>query len=95
MKELKNKLNECPTEKGIFPPEGGWKEKTVYLVQVSMRPTNPVFKCLLHTGFIFKEGKYKGLFGGYCEIWANTCDQTDASKVYYLEPIQELCPLGD
>jgi hypothetical protein len=81
-----------PEKKGIFEPEGGFKNKTVYLVRVSMRPSNPVFECLLHVNRTSKSEKGKLIISG--NIWANSCEQTDANKVYFMEPIKELCPLG-
>ena len=36
----------------IFPPEGGWEEGTWYRGECSMRPSNPVFKVLIYTGFL-------------------------------------------
>lgn len=81
-----------PEKKGIFEPKGGFKDKTVYLVRASMRPSNPIFQCLLHVNSARKSEKGKLIIRG--NIWANSCEETDANKVYFMEPIKELCLLG-
>lgn len=49
MKHRKNKQE-------IIPPEGGWKERTWYLVDVSFSFGNPIHQSLFYTGFLDKEG---------------------------------------
>lgn len=36
----------------IIPPEGGWKENSVYLVEVAYRETNPAHRAMFYTGFL-------------------------------------------
>ena len=76
-----------PATEQIIPPEGGWKPKTVYVVEVAWRSGNPLHRALLHTGFINDDGT----FGGYCEVWCNSYEQShSAYDAYYLNVIQEL-----
>lgn len=36
----------------IYPPAEGWEQHTLYLVEVSFRPSNPVHEAFLHVGFV-------------------------------------------
>ncbi len=87
---MKNKLRELAEFKGIVVPEGGWKGHTVYLVRVCWNKGNPVYRALLHTGFLNKNNTE---FAGYCAVWCNTMDEEQAGRAYYLEVEQELCRL--
>jgi len=85
---LKNPAGHVPNFRGIFPPAGGWKPHTVYLVRVCVNANNPVFRAVLHVGSV-NEGKP----GGYSEIWSNTIDLIQVHECYYLEAERELCEL--
>jgi hypothetical protein len=68
--------------KGIFPPEGGWRPHTWYLVDVSVKYGNPVHRALMYTGFL--NGK-DGQPGGYHGIFsANVApiDHGDVGTIY-------------
>lgn len=74
-------------DRQINVPEGGWKERTWYVVEMSMNRSNPVFKGLLYTGFL-SDGKpcgYHTLFS------INTPDEkTRYSELHYLKVIREI-----
>lgn len=68
-------------KKLIIPPECGWQEHSIYIVEVAWNPNNPIHKAILHTGFI-KDGN----FGGYCEVWCNNYEYGyHASDAYILK----------
>jgi len=50
----------------VIAPEGGWKEDTWYIVDVSIHPSNPIHRAMLYTGFIDhgEPGNYNGIFHG-------------------------------
>lgn len=76
-----------PTEKGIFPPEGGWKPHTLYLVDVSFASNNPIHEAYFEVGFVNDDGS----LGGYCEVWCNNYDNAyRPGKVFYMRPVREL-----
>lgn len=80
-----------PTEKAIIPPVGGWKENTVYLVDVAWKAANPVHRAMLHVGFVHADGR----FGNYCEVWLNNYDCPEsAGGAYYLKAVRELVDMG-
>jgi hypothetical protein len=73
----------------IYPPLGGWKEQTLYLVEVSFRPNNPVHQSTFYTGFL-NDGKP----AGYNEIHSpGMRDVYSISDVYYMRVIRELVEL--
>ena len=54
-----------PNEQTIIPPDGGWKERTWYVVEVSYRLGNPIHRSLYYTGFLNGGGKKEKWPGGY------------------------------
>lgn len=61
------------------------KEHTVYLVEVSWRPGNPMHKAILFIGF---------KTGAYCDIYSNCYDEVfPLARAYRLKIIKELCLL--
>ncbi len=75
-------------EKTILPPEGGWKERTYYVVDVAYQPTNIIHKSIFYTGFLNGQ---KSTPGGYNQIWNPTSDEkTTYLDAYYLKFISEI-----
>lgn len=76
-----------PTEKGIFPPEGGWKPHTYYAVDVAFRISNPVHRSLLYSGFLDDTGNP----AGYGQIINPSYDHSEPiGKAYFVRVIAEL-----
>ena len=46
-----------------IPPEGGWEERSYYVVEVSGGKGNPIFLGILYTGFLSKDGRPQGYSG--------------------------------
>ena len=81
------KLNALPDRKEVIPPEGGWKEHTLYLVWVAFRKSNPVHCAYLEVGFLNTDGSP----GNYSAVWCNNYDYAiEFGKVYALRVAQEL-----
>lgn len=76
-----------PSEKGIFPPDGGWKSQTYYAVDVAFRNANVVHRAILFTGHVNR----KGVPESGNQIWNPTYDWPEfVEGVYYLRAIAEL-----
>jgi hypothetical protein len=65
-------------------PEGGWEERTWYLVEVAFNNNNPVHKKMFFTGFI-SDGKPCG----YNEF-ARSEDNLEYNDSVYLRPVKRL-----
>lgn len=80
----------------VVPPSDGWKEHTVYLVEVQHFKNNPKHKALLHVGFLNGEKTSDGKKtpGAYSEVWSHSYDNASAFEDNYsITVLQELCPL--
>lgn len=75
-----------PKERTIIAPEGGWQPHTLYLVEVSMRRSNPIHESYFHTGFL----DCRGNPAGYSYSWSNASDEVGFSMLHYLRPIRAL-----
>lgn len=76
----------------IFPPEGGWKQCTWYLVEVSYNQHNPVHKDLFYSGFlsVLVADSVKEVYpGGYNFLPAQRTSK-EIHEVYYLKVIREV-----
>lgn len=69
----------------IIPPKEGWVENTVYLVDVSFNPNNPVHSSLFFTGFLNGKGATPG---GYNKVWNHAYDPHSLSDVYFLRAVK-------
>lgn len=70
----------------IIPPEGGWKEKTFYEVEVSYSSRNPIHKAIFYSGFLSK-----GKPCGYNAIWNPTCGSPKGIEyAHYVKAIKVL-----
>lgn len=87
---MKSEVGQLPKIHGIIVPKGGWKPNTVYLVRVAWRSSNPVYRALLHVGFVDKGGQQ---LSGYCLVWNHSMQPEFAGGAYYLEAERELCAL--
>lgn len=77
-----------PPKKETIPPAGGWSEHTLYLVEVSYRPCNPVHQSYLRVGFLDDE---TGQPGAYTQLWNGAYEEPQAfNTTYYLRVIQVL-----
>ena len=82
-------------EQIIIPPEGGWRECTVYLVAVSWRPENPIHRALFHSGFL-----HEGNPAGYNQVLYLTGGEglhhpSNISRVHYLKAIKVVAESED
>lgn len=72
----------------IDTPKGGWKENTLYNVQVSFRPTNPIHPAILFTGFFSgrdrQPGAYHTLFNPYWD------ENATLSDIHFLKVVAEI-----
>lgn len=94
------KRHELPPYGMILGPKDGWKNRTVYRVLMSMRPSNPCFEALFYTGFCNERsdgqgwgpagGKDGGWPGGYAKAWIPGQDVIDFREIHYMRPLQEL-----
>jgi len=69
----------------IIAPEDGWKPNSLYLVDVSYNPNNPVHRSYLYTGFL--NGKDGGP-GGYHSIWNASYDPLKIEDAYFLRAVR-------
>lgn len=76
-------------KKGIIPPDGGWEERSWYLVEVSYFKGNPIHQSLFFTGFL-----QEGQPGGYNSVVPihGTADHqhTQINDVRYLNALKLL-----
>ena len=70
----------------IIPPKGGWKPRTVYHVEASFAPGNPIHRYLFYSGFLDDKDKTPE---GYNQFYG--CDEnTTIAKVYYMRVLSEV-----
>jgi hypothetical protein len=71
-----------------FPPEGGWLERSWYLVEVAFSTTNVIHRSLFFTGFVDENR----IPGAYNEFANHSYD--DGKKVYadccYIKAVKPL-----
>ncbi len=72
-------------EQKIYPPKGGWKRLSWYLVEVSFNKHNPVHHRIFYTGFL----DYKGYPQGY-NTFATDEARLEICNVYYMKAIRLL-----
>lgn len=73
----------------IFPPAGGWKPHTLYLVDVSMDACNPMHKALFYSGFLH-DGWPAGYNGVTSIVPSSHSTPREITGIYYLKVIKEL-----
>lgn len=79
--------------KSLVIPVGGWKEQTVYLVDVSYNASNPIHRCLFYTGFL--NGPDGGP-GGYARLLPPVGDIEYPDKSpYYMRVVSEVVTKSD
>ena len=67
-------------------PDGGWKEHTLYEVRVAWSRNNPVYTCLMYSGFLSE-----GQPAGYACLWSPTAHETPEWRaLWYLEIVQDM-----
>ncbi len=76
-----------PPEKCIIAPEGGWKDNTTYIVEVSFNSQNPVHLAMFFSGFLNDAGKPSSYNDLYNPVW---CGTHSISDVYYMKVLGEL-----
>lgn len=88
-------LGWLPTKRQVIPPEGGWKERTHYVVEVSYRPTNPIFRRILYVGFI--RDPARPLAGSYTSIMLTESDDKEwnPEHLYYLRAVCEIKEMAE
>ena len=84
---------ELPAERGIFPPDGGWKELTHYVVDIAWRSTNPIHRGILYVGFLNGRPELP-LSGGYTGMMYSDSESLfefgNPERAYYLRPVCEI-----
>lgn len=75
-------------------PEGGWKERTYYVVDVTFHATNPVHRAILYTGFWDKR---RNCPGGYSSLFQGTYEGGKAyvGDLYTVKVISEITDMRD
>ena len=70
----------------IVPPEEGWKENTLYAVEVSFNGGNPIHKAVFYSGFL-KEGNP----AQYSQVWNPTYEHGySLSRLRYMKVLRKL-----
>lgn len=75
---------------GIYKPEGGWRPRTWYLGETSCRHGNPVWECLIYSGFLSKNGEPAGYSGLISANYIPSERAIAIHSVRYLKVIKEL-----
>lgn len=76
-----------PDGRTLFPPQEGWEEKALYLVDVVMRRGNPIHRSYLKVGFLDDKKQP----AGYSEIWNNSYGEAiPFTQYHYLRVIRKL-----
>lgn len=84
---MKLELKQKTDNKGIIPPEGGWSERTWYVVDVKYFEHNPVHSALFFTGFLDNKNRPNG----YNYLTAPSYDDCiSISDCYYLKAVRKL-----
>ena len=85
-----DKLGGLPSKRQVIPPEGGWKDWTHYVVEVSYRSTNPIFRRILYVGFLGKPDR--PLSGGYTSMVLTQSDDHNWNPegLYFLRAVCEI-----
>lgn len=72
----------------IEVPKGGWKERTFYVVVVSVGPANPVWGAILFSGFL---NGLDGGPGGYASVWNGGVETVvEFHKLHFLKILREI-----
>lgn len=77
----------------IIPPEGGWKEHTLYLVECSYFAQNPVHRALFHCVFV-KNGR-PGNYNGVTQFGCGDNSFVTINNIYYMRVIRALTEPGE
>lgn len=86
-----------------IPPEGGWKDQTYYVVEISWNSHNPVYRAILYVGFVPstppKLPRFPELAGGYTSLMQDTSGIADNGVVsvqdlYYIKAIAAIPGIG-
>ena len=85
---------EMPPEKHeIIPPEGGWKELTYYVVDISVNKNNPVHRAIMYVGFL---GKQNPLAGGYTGLMRTSgADCYPVNTLYFIRAVCEIPEMNE
>lgn len=76
-----------PKVQHIFPPEGGWKPRTLYLVEVAFNENNPIHVSTFFTGFLTNKKEP----AGYNEVHEPGMHESNEIKdIFYLRAIKVL-----
>lgn len=70
-------------------PDGGWKEQTYYVVEVTFKPSNPPHRAILYTGFW---DKVRNRPGGYSNLFQGAYEGGTAypSEIHTVKPIMKI-----
>ena len=79
-----------PKERRRIEPEGGWKERTYYVVEVASGSANPIHRAILYVGFIPERRPYP-LSGGYTTLFNATYEGLEVPEsMHYIKFIAEI-----
>jgi len=82
-----------PKSQTIIPPENGWKQRTLYLADVSFNEHNPIHRTVFFSGFL---NGPKNTPGGYANVLSPiTGESHPVQAVYYLKIVRELASTED
>lgn len=79
-----------PKERRRIEPEGGWKERTYYVVEVASGSCNPIHRAILYVGFLNGRRDYP-LGGGYTCLFNATYEGLEVPEsMHYIKYISEI-----
>lgn len=74
-------------------PSDGWKAHTLYLVLMSVSPSNPIHHSYLKVGFLTDEKDPKP--AQYSATWDSTSSETEFHRLHYLRVLKKLHTEGE
>lgn len=90
-------LYETIEERTIIPPPNGWLGNSYYIVEMSLRPNNPVFSAIFYTGFLNGDDISEESIPGRYNYFMSDSGPVEADRpkigmlryhdVHYLKPI--------
>ena len=78
----------------ILLPQG-WEENTLYLVDVSLNPQNPIWRGMFYSGFLNGENKGPGGYSGLRSLYCGEGGSFSLSEIHYMKVLKILTRDGD
>lgn len=73
-------------------PEGGWKDRTYYVVTVTFNPSNTPHRSILYTGFLERDGSPGNYSGVFNPSYEPKCLMVDL--LYSVKVVSEIPDIG-